>query len=252
MRTPFIAANWKMHLTKNQAVQLAQEIIEQTGEFKEREVLLCPSPPLLYPVGDLLKNHQGYHLGAQNIYFEQEGAYTGESSPLQVKDSGVKYVVIGHSERRQIFGETDTTCAHKVRSTLEQGMTPILCVGEELSIRSAGQALAVVGKQLLASLEEVKIDSGHQIVVAYEPIWAIGTGKTATSQDAQEMCHHLRGVLADHFGHRISSHIRILYGGSVKPGNIQELMQQADVDGALVGGASLKAESFSQIINYEG
>jgi triosephosphate isomerase len=209
--------------------------------------LICPAFTALYPVICELKN-SSIKAGAQNVHFEDRGAFTGEVSPVMLNSLGIEYVIIGHSERRQHFGETDQIINKKIKACLKHGLKPILCVGESLDQREAGLEKETVRKQLLKDLEG--ISEGLKIVIAYEPIWAIGTGKTATSTQANEMSSYIRAVLADIFSKGIADKMRILYGGSVKASNAKEIMDQPHIDGALVGGASLKADEFIKIINY--
>ena len=245
MRIPIIAGNWKMHKTVAQSLEFVDEILPLTAEIKGVKVVLCPPFTALYPVGQRL---QGTHIemGAQNVFWADEGAYTGEISPLMLKDTGSKYVIVRHSERRQQFKETDEDINQKLKSLLQAGLWPILCVGETLEQRQAGNAQQVVKKQLEDGLRGVET-TGNDLVVAYEPVWAIGTGVNASSEDAQDMIGFIRQELAGKFSQEIAQRVRILYGGSVKVNNIEEFMRQPDIDGALIGGASLQVESLAEI-----
>lgn len=248
-RTPLLAANWKMHLTRREAKTLVEDLLQQIGDTKN-EVLLCPPAILVDTVQAALGNSK-IAVGTQNMHFEDQGAFTGEISAAMVKDAGCKFVVIGHSERRAMFGDTDEVCAKKVNQADANGIVPVLCVGESLEQREKGITNNVISEQLTGSLAGLNLDSGDRLVVAYEPVWAIGTGRTATPEDAEAVVKFIREKLAEKYGERIASAIRILYGGSVKPGNVDSLMAQPNIDGALVGGAALEAESFARIVNFE-
>jgi len=244
-RLPLIAGNWKMYKTIPEALALIKSLLPYLP--KDREVAVAPPFTALYAVASCIKG-TALKLAAQNVFWEKEGAYTGEISPLMLKDIGCEYVIIGHSERRQYFGEVDKTVAKKVNSVLEEGLKPILCVGERLEEREKGETFEIVEKQLMGGLGNIQ--EIQKIVIAYEPVWAIGTGKTASSAQAQEVHKYLRHLVEEKWGREDSEKIRILYGGSVKPENIDKLMQEKDIDGVLVGGASLKAETFVKIMNY--
>lgn len=250
MRTPLLAANWKMHLTRREAHTLVEDLLKQISAT-DRDVLICPPAILVDTVQALVASHPKVACGVQNMHFADKGAFTGEISAEMVKDSGATFAIIGHSERRAIFGETDEVCAKKVIQADAFGITPILCVGESLEQREKGSTMSVIDGQLDGSLSGFQLDSGDRLVIAYEPVWAIGTGKTATAQDAETVIKHIRERLSEKYGERISNAVRILYGGSVKPGNVDELMSQPNIDGALVGGAALEAESFARIVNFE-
>ncbi|PAP77475.1 triose-phosphate isomerase [Rubrivirga marina] len=238
-----VAGNWKMNLGHADAVGLAADVVQVTADATDAVgVAVCPPAVWLDAVAERLRD-SGVRLGAQNVHPEESGAFTGEVSPPMLRDLGVHYVIVGHSERRQLFGETSAFAAEKVRSAQAAGLVPILCVGETLDEREAGDAEATVLDQLAASLDGVE---AGDLVVAYEPVWAIGTGRTASPEQAQAMHAAIRGALADRFTG--GDGIEILYGGSVKPGNAAELFAQPDLDGALVGGASLDAESFAAIV----
>ncbi len=248
-RTPLLAGNWKMFTTVAEATELARAIAAEPVP-DGRQVMLAPSAPALNAVGDALRS-TAINLASQNICWEEKGAFTGEISPLMLKDAGATMAIIGHSERRQIFAESNALINKRLRGALNFGILPILCIGETLEEREAGATTAILEKQLRRGLDGVVLKSGSQLVVAYEPVWAIGTGKTASTAQAQEAHEFCRSLLADIFDKAIAQQIRILYGGSVNPANVDELMSQTDVDGALVGGAALKAESFLRIINFE-
>jgi triosephosphate isomerase len=249
MRTPLIAGNWKMYKTVGEATLLVRELLAGLGELTDREAIVCPPFTALAAVAPLLADTP-LGLGAQNLYPETQGAFTGEISPPMLVDIGCRYVIVGHSERRQYFGESDAFVNRKLRAALAHGLQPIVCVGESKPQRDAGQAEPIVTAQVRAALVDVTPEQMLNVVIAYEPIWAIGTGDTATPADAQAMHAAIRATLHDLYGAAIASAVRIQYGGSVKPDNIDELMAQPDIDGALVGGASLQAASFLRIIHY--
>lgn len=246
VRIPLIAGNWKMNLHLGDAVALAKAVKEAAAAYHDRDVLLYPTFLQLTQVAAILAGSR-VALGAQNCSAEKEGAFTGEISAGQIKDAGAGYVLIGHSERRHVLKETDAFLKQKIERTLEQGLVAMLCVGETLAEREAGKAETVVLGQLNAALSQLNSDEWRSIAIAYEPVWAIGTGKNATPDDAQSMHAAIRTRVAE-LNADIASKVRILYGGSVKPDNIAAIMAKADVDGALVGGASLKAESFGELI----
>jgi len=250
MRVPLMAGNWKMHKSVGEAIALVQNLKESLADVTDREVLVCPPFTALYPVAEALKG-SNIELGAQNIYPQEEGAYTGEISPAMLRDLGCRYVIVGHSERRQTFKETDEFINQKVRLALEHGLRPILCLGETLEQREAGQEVAVVTKQVRECLAGVTEAGVKGVVIAYEPVWAIGTGRTATPEQAQTMHQVIRDILKGLYGQETAQATRIIYGGSVKPDNVDDLMREPDIDGALVGGASLKAESFARIVRFE-
>jgi triosephosphate isomerase len=247
MRKPIIAGNWKMYKDVNEAVELANDIKRATFNVENVEIVICPPFVDLPDLGEMLIEST-VGLGAQNCYWESEGAFTGEISVPMIKSVGAQYVVIGHSERRKYFGETDETVNKKIKAAIDGGLIPIVCVGEVLEEREGGKTLEVVKTQVTGALkgfDEAYIDS---LVLAYEPVWAIGTGKTATPGQAQEVHAMIRKLLVELYSEALSSSRRILYGGSVKPDNIEELMKAEDIDGGLIGGASLKAESFIDMI----
>jgi triosephosphate isomerase len=246
MRSPIIAGNWKMNMTTAQAVELVEDI-KKAADFGNAEVVVCPPYTALRDVGAAL-GQSGIRLGAQNMYYRDNGAYTGEISPAMLIDLGVDYVIIGHSERRQIFGETDQMVNLKVRKAVETGLRPILCVGETLEQRDAGKTEEVVKGQVSKGFEGLDRSGMAKTVIAYEPIWAIGTGRAATAADADRVIGYIREVV-DSIMPGLGNEIRILYGGSVKASNAVELLRQKNIDGALVGGASLKADEFIGIIS---
>ncbi|MGX5789902.1 triose-phosphate isomerase [Staphylococcus equorum] len=249
MRKPIIAGNWKM----NKTVQEAKDFVNALPtlpDTKEVESVICAPAIQLDALVTLVNDGkaQGLQIGAQNAYFEDNGAFTGETSPAALADLGVKYVVIGHSERREIFKETDEDINKKAYAVFNHGMTPIICVGETDEERESGKANEVVGNQVKKAVEGLSEEQLQQVVIAYEPIWAIGTGKSSTSEDANEMCAFVRETVAELSSQTVADATRIQYGGSVKPNNIKEYMAQSDIDGALVGGASLKVDDFVQLL----
>jgi triosephosphate isomerase len=250
MRKQVAAANWKMNLTYQQAEQLITDIINTPHTLAAHQLAVFAVPfPYLKMVADKLSGKTGVGVAAQNCYTQKAGAYTGETSVEMLQSVGATYVVLGHSERREYFNESNQMLADKVNIVLSYGLTPIFCCGEALNIREAGTQNEYVGNQLKESLFHLSAEELQKIIIAYEPIWAIGTGKTATSEQAQEMHAHLRSVLTAQYGKDVADNISILYGGSVKGSNAKEIFSQPDVDGGLVGGASLKADEFVQIIN---
>ena len=248
MRQKLICGNWKLHKTVAESIELATAIKNAVGPLRDVEVAVAPVYTALYAVGKRLEG-SAVALAAQDCFWEDHGAFTGEVSTKQLKDVGCSYVIIGHSERRQHFGEMDAACNLKIRAALRNALAPILCVGETLAERDAGEAFHVVARQLDGALAELTPKEAESLVVAYEPVWAIGTGRTASPQQAQEVHAFIRGKLAERFGD-VAEKIRIQYGGSVKADNAALLMDQPDIDGALVGGASLKADDFLKIVKY--
>ena len=247
-RTTLIAGNWKMNNDREAAKALAAELVEALPEVPAGvEVLVCPPTIDLCCVAHNLEG-SAIALGAQNCYWEASGAYTGETSVPMLKSAGCTYCIIGHSERRDYFHESDEDQNKKAKALVAGGIVPVFCCGEPLEVREAGTYVEHVVAQVKAGLEGLELASADQLVVAYEPIWAIGTGMTATADDAQEVCHAVREALVELFGAEMADGIRVLYGGSAKPGNIAELVAKPDVDGALVGGASLKAADFSEMV----
>ena len=249
MRTPFMAGNWKMNLTSVEARDLARALVDACGQLEGIDMALAPAATALFAVLDAVKGSR-IGVAAQNCHWEVSGAFTGEISPEMIKEIGCKYVIIGHSERRQFFSETDETVNRRLHAAHRAGLHPILCIGESLEQREAGQTMQVVATQLKGGLKDLPEGKMRNTTVAYEPVWAIGTGKTATPAQAQEVHANLRGLLKELYGAGVADVVRIQYGGSVKPSNVKELMGMEDIDGALVGGASLKADSFSGILNY--
>jgi len=245
MRKPIMAGNWKMFKTEAEAVDFAKNLKPLVSDVTDRTILICPPYPTLSKVNDIIKG-TNICLGAQNIFWEDQGAFTAEVSGPMLKAVGCTYVIIGHSERRQYFGETDETVNKRLKAALKHNLSAIVCVGERLEQREKGETFKVIEKQIKEGLKELEIDNWKLIIIAYEPVWAIGTGKTATPEQAQEVHKFIRGLLPK----EVAQEIRILYGGSVKPANVKELMAQPDIDGGLVGGASLKVDSFTQLIRY--
>jgi triosephosphate isomerase len=248
-RRPLIAGNWKMYKTPEEAAETARELVERVTGVTDVDIMIAPTYTALEPVFKAIKNSP-VALGAQNLFWENEGAYTGEISAPMLKSVGCQYAIIGHSERRQYFGETDETVNKKIQAAIQVGLKPVFCVGETEKERDSGQTLSVLDKQVKKGLEKLVSDQLDDLTIAYEPVWAIGTGKTATDEQAQEVHQFIRSLLEKNFGETLSDSIRILYGGSVKPDNIAGLMSMPDIDGALVGGASLDAESFSKIVKF--
>ncbi|MBW2632327.1 MAG: triose-phosphate isomerase [Deltaproteobacteria bacterium] len=247
-RRPLIAGNWKMFKTCPEAVETAMQLA-QLVNINTVDVMIAPQFTALVPVSDVIKE-SCVSLGAQNLFWESEGAYTGEISPAMLVSAGCGYVIIGHSERRQYFGENDDSVNKKIKAAIRNNLIPILCVGESEKNRESKETFNVLDRQITKGLEGFSSTALDTLVIAYEPVWAIGTGKTATKEQAQEVHRFLRSMVEKIFGNILAKSIRILYGGSVKPDNIKELMEMPDVDGALVGGASLDAKTFSEIINF--
>ncbi len=247
MRKPIIAGNWKMNKTKSEAIDFINQVKSLIPAKETVDSIVC-APDLF--LDTLVNEVQGTDLeiGAQNMHFEDSGAFTGETSPLALKDIGVTYVVIGHSERREMFGETDESVNEKTLSAFKHDLTPIVCVGETLQEREANETADVVTKQVKAAISGLTDEQIKRTVIAYEPIWAIGTGKTASSEDANETCGVIRNVIKESVSEEAAEAVRIQYGGSVKPANINELLSQSDIDGALVGGASLDPKSYLQLL----
>jgi len=249
MRKTIIAGNWKMYKTIKEAIELANGLKREFFklDFAAVDVVLCPVFTALSEVAEVL-SETDIGLGAQDVYWQDEGAFTGEVSPLMLKDAGCQYVIIGHSERRQFFTETNETVNKKIKAALKCGLTPIVCVGENLQERETNKTFKVIEDHINNGLADIGASDILKLVIAYEPVWAIGTGKTATPDQAQEVHKFIRDLLKNNYGQEAADNVRIQYGGSVKPENITELMNKPDVDGALVGGASLKVESFSVIV----
>jgi len=246
-RKPFIAGNWKMHKSIKEAAELANEIKRRFYDFDRAEIVLAPPFTALAAVADIIASTP-VKLAAQNMFWEKEGAFTGEVSPLMLKDAGCSYVILGHSERRAYFCESDENVNKKIKAALREGILPIVCVGERLEEREAGKTIEVVERQLRGALEEIKEEEARKIVIAYEPVWAIGTGKTAAPNQAEEVHKFIRETIGKLYTEDTSSDILVIYGGSVKPENITSLIKEEDIDGALVGGASLESDKFIKII----
>jgi len=249
MRTPLIAGNWKMHKTVSESVELAKKIRESVAGVKDREILICPVYTSLYAVSGVVKG-SNVKLGSQNVFYEEKGAFTGEIAPGMLADSGCSYVIIGHSERRQYFHETDETVNKRMKITFKFNMVPIVCVGEKLEERESGNAFKVIETQVRSGIRELTPEQAKILVIAYEHVWAIGTGKTATPEQAEEVHLFIRNLYSEIYGRGSADIIRILYGGSVKPDNFAKIMSQKNVDGGLVGGAALEADSFIKLIQY--
>lgn len=247
-RKPFIAGNWKMYKTSLEAAETARKLVRILQGVNHVDVMIAPPFTALASVYEVVKDSP-VMIGAQNLFWEKEGAYTGEISPGMLASAGCRYVIIGHSERRQFFGETDKSVNKKIRAAINNSLAPVFCIGETEKERDGKDTFNILDKQLKMGLEGFSPDDLKHIILAYEPVWAIGTGKTATSAQAQEVHLFLRNLIENLFGKKIAESVRILYGGSVKPENIGELMSMPDIDGALVGGASLDAEKFASIIN---
>ena len=247
MRKIIIAGNWKMYKTTLEAINFVNALKRQLYTIEDVDIVVCPPFTAIGEVGEILIE-SNIGLGAQNLYFEDEGAFTGEVSAPMIKGAGAQYVIIGHSERRQYFGETNTSVNKKIKAALKHGLIPIVCIGENLQERESNRTFEVIKTQCEGSLAGFTPEEFSKIIIAYEPVWAIGTGKTATPQQAQEVHKFIRELLSRIYGDEIALKTRIQYGGSVKPENASELMSQEDIDGALVGGASLKEDSFVKII----
>lgn len=256
MRTQFIAGNWKMNLNHNAAIKFIEDISYKFENKNNIKIAVCPSFTSLRSVILVLEDESAKNanikikVGAQNMYFEESGAYTGEVSPEMLKTLGVEYVIIGHSERRELFGEIDESVNKKLKAAFNHDLKPILCVGETLKVREEGNAIDYILMQIRKDLKDISGIEISGLTIAYEPIWAIGTGKNATPQDANEMCKAIRGEISKLYSAEIAENLIIQYGGSVKSSNTKELMAMPDIDGALVGGASIKADDFLAIINY--
>ena len=249
MRKKVIAGNWKMNMLPNEAIEYITALDPLVKDSKNDVIICAPYTDLFYTI--LTAQGTNIHVGAQNVFYKETGAYTGEVSPKMLKCINVEYVIIGHSERRQYFNETDETVNLKLKASLNEGLKPIVCVGETLEQREAGETEKVVTDQIEKALKDLTPEEVRNTIVAYEPIWAIGTGKTATAEDANTSIKQIRNKIKDLYGESISEEVIILYGGSVKPENAKELFTMSDIDGGLVGGASLKADTFSKIVNYD-
>ncbi|HKL95283.1 MAG TPA: triose-phosphate isomerase [Haploplasma sp.] len=245
-RVPIIAGNWKMYKNRDEALAFIYQVNDNVSSIDNVEAVICA--PTIY-LRDLVKRQgETLRIGAQNMHYLDEGAYTGEISANMLKNVGVEYVIIGHSERRAYYNETDETVNLKVKKALESNLTPLICVGEELEVRENGTTDEVVKAQVVKAYEGINNEDAISTVVAYEPVWAIGTGKTATKEQANDTIKEIRNVLAGLYNEEVAEKIRILYGGSVNPGNVEELLATSDIDGALVGGASLKPDSFLELV----
>ena len=249
-RRPLIAGNWKMYLSAEEATKLAVAIAQCSHDVNDRDVMLAPPYVHLQAVSEAVKGTE-VKVAAQNVCWEEEGAFTGEISPVMLQASGVSMVILGHSERRHVFGESDELVNKRLHGAIRFGLIPILCIGEKLEEREQGRTYEVLKYQLEKGLSDVTQEDAAKIVIAYEPVWAIGTGQTATREQAQDAHFYIRGVLAELFEKKLADSLRILYGGSVKPDNVDSLMAEPDIDGALVGGAALKSESFDRIIHFQ-
>ncbi len=242
-RKLLIAGNWKMNLSFSEASDLTKQVIAEFGKEERIDVLLCPSFVYLHTVEYIARGTR-IAVGAQNCYWEQKGAFTGEISAPMIKSLNCSHVILGHSERRHVFGETNEMVNKEMHAVYNENLIPVLCVGETIEERKSGKLFDVVKEQLVEGLKGINLDNADKLVIAYEPVWAIGTGEVATPDQAQEMHEYIRKLMNENYGGEISGKVRILYGGSVKPGNASELLSQKDIDGALIGGASLKADSF--------
>jgi triosephosphate isomerase len=248
-RLPFIAGNWKMNKTVEEALDLIRQLKVSLPNIKGVEVAVAPPFTALYTISQELKGSL-IRLAAQNLYYEEKGAFTGEISPLMLKEIGCQYVIIGHSERRQFFGEKDEAINRKIKAAVSHGLKPVFCMGETLKEREEEQTFSVIERQVQGGLRDIGHEEMANIVIAYEPVWAIGTGKTATPEQAEEVHRFIRQTLVQLYSREIAGAVRIQYGGSVTPENIKGLMNQENIDGALVGGASLKSETFSKIVKF--
>jgi triosephosphate isomerase len=248
-RNLLIAGNWKMHKTPDESAEEALKIASMLGDFdlSNKEVMIAPSFTGLYPTGEALKDTK-ITLGAQNMYYEEKGAYTGEISASMLKGCGCRYVIIGHSERRQVFNESDELINKKISAAISNSLIPVFCVGETKSERNENKTLNVLDKQIKNGLKGIFVSGSNELVIAYEPVWAIGTGDTATPDQVEEVHKNIRGLIEKIYNKNVAENIKILYGGSVKSGNAAELLSLDNVDGALVGGASLDAKDFTEII----
>ena len=249
MRKKVIAGNWKMNMLPNEAIKMITELAPLVKDTQNEVVLCVPYTDLFYSL--LTAQGTNIKIGAQNMHYEESGAYTGEISAKMLKSIGVKYVIIGHSERRQYFGETDETVNKKVKAAFANDLKPIVCVGETLEQRESGKTFDIITMQTEKALEGLTDEQVSNTIIAYEPIWAIGTGKTATSEDANEAIKKIREKICQKYRQNVAERVIIQYGGSMKPTNAKELLEMSDIDGGLIGGASLKAEDFAKIVNYD-
>lgn len=250
MRKPLIVGNWKMNKTVTESIALIKDLLDLIKGYQETEVVICPPFTSLWVARELIEGSNIF-LGAQNVYFQNEGPYTGEISARMLQNIGCSYVILGHSERREYFQETSQEVAKKVHQVLAYGIKPIVCVGEKLEERESGKAEEIVREELEAIFPILKTTDVENVVFAYEPIWAIGTGRSATPSDANEMIKYIRELIKNEYDNKIAEEMRILYGGSVNPENIKSMMAEPDIDGALVGGASLQALTFSQLVKFK-
>lgn len=250
MRRPFIAGNWKLHKTSAEAVELVTALKNGLSDVVDRDIVVAPVFTSLTAVIATLEQ-SNISVAAQNCFPENQGAFTGEVSPVLLKDAGCRYVIVGHSERRQLFGESDAFINRKVKAVIDSGLSAIFCIGETLEEREADKTFDVLERQVRCGLEGLDMTAMERIVLAYEPVWAIGTGKTASDSQAQQAHSFIRSLVSDIFGSKVAQQVRIVYGGSVKPANVDGLLQQPDIDGALVGGASLKSEDFIRIVKFK-
>lgn len=250
LRRPLIAGNWKMFKTGPEAVETTDRLVKLLSTTIDVDVMIAPPFTALALVSDMLKKTP-ISLGAQNLFWEAEGAYTGEISASMLVSAGCRYVIVGHSERRQYFGETDETVNKKIKAAVKNDLIPVMCIGESETERESKETFSVLDRQVQKGLKGFSADEMETLVIAYEPIWAIGSGKTATADQAQEIHLFLRAMLGKKFGNKLAKSLRILYGGSVKPDNITDLMTMPDIDGALIGGASLEPETFSKIVQFQ-
>lgn len=249
MRRKVIAGNWKMNMLPNETISMITELAPKVKDTKNEVILCVPYTDLFYAL--LTAQGTNIKIGAQNMHFEEKGAYTGEISGSMLRSIGVEYVIIGHSERRQYFAETDETVNKKVKAAFKNGLKPIVCVGETLEQRESGKAFEIITNQTQKALEGLTEDQVANTIIAYEPIWAIGTGKTATNEDANESIKKIRKKICQIYGQNVSERVIIQYGGSMKPTNAKKLLEMSDIDGGLIGGASLKVEDFSEIVNFD-
>lgn len=247
MRIPFIAANWKMYKTVQEAVVFVKELRSLVKDVRDAEIVIAPPFTAVHAVAEAARN-TNIGVAAQNLYWEREGAFTGEISAGMIAEAGAEYAIVGHSERRRLFGETDAAVNQRVMAAISAGLTPIVCVGETLEEREREETLAVLDRQIKDGLDRLTAEQVAELVIAYEPVWAIGTGRNATSTQAERAHAHVRNRLRQWFGAGAADHCHVIYGGSVKPDNIRELIAEPDVDGALVGGASLDVTSFAEIV----
>ncbi|NPV01844.1 MAG: triose-phosphate isomerase [Brevinematales bacterium] len=249
-KKPLMSGNWKMYMNTASGLDLVKSLKANCGDVKDRDILIFVPFTLLAPIAKELDGTNIW-VGAQNMYFEKEGAFTGEISPLQILDTGAKWVLLGHSERRHVFGETNDLINKKLKSALAHGLKPVLCVGELLEEREGGKIEEVLKTQTKGGFKDLSKEEAANVVIAYEPVWAIGTGKTASPEDADEAHRIIREILASIYDKETADNMRILYGGSVKPDNVDGLMAKPNIDGSLVGGASLKADGFTRIVKFQ-